>query len=48
MFLNQEDQVFWIYFHLKLKYCNFIASQYVMGWDFHSLLGQLVFYMLFL
>lgn len=48
MFLNQEDQVFWICFHLKLKYCNFIASQYVMGWDFHSLLGQLVFYMLFL
>lgn len=34
MFLNQEDQVFWIYFHLKLKYCIFIASQYVTEWIF--------------
>lgn len=25
MFLNQEDQVFWIYFHLKLKYCIFYS-----------------------
>lgn len=31
MFLNQEDWVFWIYFHLKLKYCIFIASLHVMG-----------------
>lgn len=36
MFLNQEDRVFWIYFHLELKYCIFIASLHVMGFSFFA------------
>lgn len=36
MFLNQEDQVFWISSHLRLKYRIFIASPHVMGFSFFA------------